>query len=281
MQTTLSLSIVIVLVLALMYILYSELGITPLAQKYQIFPGNAPSTNLACPVFVYGEHSSLINSSNASKYNVSGYSDYVFSAGSTGLLGFNVSNLRIAGYNGSTITINNSLTFYHAENGTLVNYSTGSTTSSCDEYSNGTTKCSGTMPVACYLGSSGEVTCQTEYEACIGTITGIAYPNSSTQNRLLTNYNYTCNTSYVPPQNIVLHLETHPGINVSIMPKNETLAYGEEATGLIELSISQLAPLGTYLVALNPNFCAGNGYLLLTVGTVPYNGTINTPLRPL
>jgi hypothetical protein len=228
---------------------------------------------------LYGEHPSIINESNASVYNVSGFSDYVFRAESNGSLGFNVSDPRIAGFNGSTLKINNSLGFYHTKNGTLINYSKGSAFQSCSGYSNGTTVCFGTLPVVCYLGSSGETACQTEYGACYGG--GYASSNSSMQSGLLFSYNYTCNTSYSPPKSVTLDLNTHPGITLGIILKWELLTYGKRNTSKIGLSISSAAPEGTYLASFDPSSCGTYDYSLITIGNAPYNGTIRVPPEPL
>jgi hypothetical protein len=281
MKPAYNIVILITFVVLAVVLLYAQINTTQTTSN-SIFPGKISSTELACLLNSYGQHSNLLNTSGISIFNVSGYEDYVIAPGTGGLISFNVSYSKTSGFNNSKINVTNNFDFYHSENATLVNYSTGSSLVNCSIYNNRTTICSGSLPTACYLDNSGDIICQPQYAACIGTVYVIP-ANSSNQGAggLMGDYNYTCDSKYSPPVSVTLDLTTTPGISISISPKNETILYNDEINGVINISASANALKGTYLAVFNPTFCGRDTYVLITIGNSPYSGTIPEQASPL
>lgn len=97
--------------------------------------------------------------------------------------------------------------------------------------------------------------------------------NSSTENR----FSNWAELSHLSVSNAVLN--THPGINVSINPQNETVQFNSSYRVSVYITAVPSALLGTYMVSLSPGFCNGGPVFLLTIGSNPYNGT--APGKPV
>jgi len=66
-----------------------------------------------------------------------------------------------------------------------------------------------------------------------------------------------------------------PGLNISISPENYTLAKAEIVNFTLSLTANSTAPSSTYLIRIDGPCAGGVTPFLVTVGTMPYNGTVS------
>ncbi len=98
---------------------------------------------------------------------------------------------------------------------------------------------------------------------------------NGTEHNLFSNW---AELSHLSASNTVLN--THPGINISITPQNDTVPFNSSYNVSVDVVVLPSAYLGTYLVSLSPGPCHGGQIFLLTVGNVPYNGTVSGQPAP-
>ncbi len=222
-----------------------------------IAPGGIPSAGAACAEYL-GPESKLHNYTGMTNYTWSraglALNGFIIKPNTTGTFVFKISNVA-----NRTIDLTTYFDMRHAEKAALVNYTAGTRVVECTAYpeTNGTY-----LPTTChnYTESSG-------YYACYKSFTGSSECMNTYSNSL-------------PPQSINMTLSTHPGLVVSITPKNESIAPNSYVYVKATVQVLPGAPEGTYLAAMPAQICGGAPWFLLTIGTSPYNGTVRFPPAP-
>lgn len=194
-----------------------------------------------CRSILYGPTISVMNSSGFQVYNYSGIPNYVIVPSHHGTIRYEIQR---ESFDTSDVTaqkemqIFNDATFYHVENMAVH------------------------QDIVQKKISLGNGTTVLGFEACYQT----------------TGMGQTCysRSGAPPPDTIEVQVPRtdHPGIQVSFDPTSEMVEAGSSGIITMTIAVDTNAPTGTYWFAA-PTSCS-SPQLLLTIGTGPYNGTLNS-----